>query len=190
MTDRAIDVPSEPPASQPAAPQSPSGVGVFRGPNGIRAGWRALIFLAIVVALVAAVNLVVWLVMHFLLHHTLQTGISSITPSGLSVLEGSIFVLTAVPALIMARIERRKFGELWPPSQIRVPQGLLDRHAGRLSRHQRQLTWNFRAAWISSGRPGDSRQDDRHLHRGVERGLCDGRSWPKNSHSAGIFSSP
>jgi hypothetical protein len=48
----------------------------------------------------------------------LQAGISSITPSGLSVLEGSIFVLTAIPALIMARIEHRKFGGYGLPARF------------------------------------------------------------------------
>src|SRR6266852_6731271 len=67
MSESATGLPPEPSASQAAVPQ-PASANIFRGPNGIRAGWRVLIFLAIVVGLVAAVNLVVWMVMHFLLH--------------------------------------------------------------------------------------------------------------------------
>jgi hypothetical protein len=67
MSDPAINLPLAS-TSEPLTSQPPPANSVFRGPKGIRAGWRALIFLAIVVGLVAAVNLVVFLVLHFLFH--------------------------------------------------------------------------------------------------------------------------
>lgn len=108
MSDQGIVLPPET-STPPPAPNT-----VFRGPNGIRAGWRLLIFLAIV----AGFSVLLGFVVRILRIGQLQTGISSITPSGLSVLEGSIFVLTAVPALIMARIERRKFGGYGLPARF------------------------------------------------------------------------
>ncbi|MFZ0437758.1 MAG: type II CAAX endopeptidase family protein [Candidatus Sulfotelmatobacter sp.] len=108
MSDQGI-VPPPQTSTPPTAPNT-----FFRGPNGIRAGWRLLIFLAIV----AGFSVLLGFVVRILRIGQLQTGISSITPSGLSVLEGSIFVLTAVPALIMARIERRKFGGYGLPARF------------------------------------------------------------------------
>ncbi len=110
--------PAFPPAPQPAAeaiapspaPQPPNTI--FRGPNGIRAGWRVLIFLAIVVAL--AIGLFAGLTL-IARGGRVQVGLSQLSPFGMSVSEGTIFLLTAIPALIMARIERRKFGQYGLP---------------------------------------------------------------------------
>ena len=107
MSDQGIVLPET--STPPPAPNT-----VFRGPNGIRAGWRVLIFLAIMAGFFVLFGFVV----RILRIGQLQAGISSITPSGLSVLEGSIFVLTAIPALIMARIEHRKFGGYGLPARF------------------------------------------------------------------------
>ncbi|HWY22539.1 MAG TPA: type II CAAX endopeptidase family protein [Candidatus Acidoferrum sp.] len=116
MSEPAINLPQEPSVSQPTVPQPPSGTSIFRGPNGIRAGWRVLIFLAIVAGLVAAVNLVVWLVLHFLLHHAPQFGTtSSLSPATAVLSDGAIFVFTGLAALIMSRIEHRKWREYGLP---------------------------------------------------------------------------
>jgi len=89
----------------------------FRGPNGIRAGWRIAIFLAIMAGLVGAVNLVVFLVLHFLLHRGPQRiQVGALTPMTAVLSDGAIFVFTAVAALIMARIEHRKWGEYGLPA--------------------------------------------------------------------------
>jgi hypothetical protein len=116
MSEPEINPPPEPSVSQPTIPQPPSRKSVFRGPNGIRAGWRALIFLAIVAGLVAAVNLVVWLVAHFFLHRSPHFGAtSSLTPALAVLSDGSIFLFTAVAALVMSRIEHRKWGDYGLP---------------------------------------------------------------------------
>lgn len=99
------DVISPAPAPQPPPPNT-----VFRGPNGIRAGWRVLIFLAIAGALLTLVSIVAVLFTHGNLR-----GLSQLTPLGLGLSEGSIFLLTVIPALIMSRIEHRKFGQYGLP---------------------------------------------------------------------------
>jgi hypothetical protein len=75
MSDHSTVLPPEA-IIPPPAPNS-----FFRGPNGIRAGWRVLIFLAIVVGLVAVVNLAVFLVVHFFMHRGLKPfQVASLTP--------------------------------------------------------------------------------------------------------------
>src|SRR5689334_2253785 len=83
---------------------------VFRGPHGIRAGWRALIFLATVGALLTLVSIAVVIVAHGKLG-----ALNQLTPGGLALSEGSIFLLTAIPALIMSLIEHRKFSQYGLP---------------------------------------------------------------------------
>jgi hypothetical protein len=110
MADPTTALPPEPNPSPPA-PHS-----IFRGPNGIRSGWRVLIFFAIVAAQVAVVNLVVALVLHLLglpIHARLT---SSLTPTTAVLSDGAIFVFTAIAAFIMARIEHRKWGEYGLPA--------------------------------------------------------------------------
>jgi membrane protease YdiL (CAAX protease family) len=84
---------------------------VFRGPNGIRAGWRVLIFLAIVAGIVAAVNLALFLVLRFVLHRPPHVAVTNSLSPGTAILsDGAIFIFTGLAALIMARIEHRKWG--------------------------------------------------------------------------------
>ena len=71
------------------------------------------------VGLVAAVNLAVWLVMHFLLHRPLQFGTaSSLSPVAAILSDGSIFVFTGLGALIMSRIEHRKWEQYGLPLRL------------------------------------------------------------------------
>jgi membrane protease YdiL (CAAX protease family) len=90
---------------------------IFRGPNGIRAGWRVLIFLAIVAGMVAAVNLTIFLVLRLLGHHIKPFAVSSLTPMAAVLSDGGILVFTALGALILSRIERRKWGEYGLPAR-------------------------------------------------------------------------
>lgn len=114
MSSPEIPSPTPPPPASPATPTNT----IFRGPNGIRAGWRVLIFLAIVAAIPLTVALVIGVIMGVL--HGARAprpsfGASSTTPFGLSLGEGSILLVTAIAALIMSRIEHRKFGEYGLP---------------------------------------------------------------------------
>jgi len=107
-----------PPTPNEPVPPSPSSAStIFRGPGGIRAGWRVLIFLALIAAEVIVV------VIPFAVIAVLRGGrqprpafaISGITPLALSISEGAIFLFPAIAALIMAWIEHRKFGDYGLP---------------------------------------------------------------------------
>ncbi|MFZ0734316.1 MAG: type II CAAX endopeptidase family protein [Candidatus Sulfotelmatobacter sp.] len=100
-------IPPESPAPQP--PQYSNSI--FRGPNGIRAGWRALIFLAIVAALFAAL----FVGLGIIANGGTRVGMSQLTPVGLGISEGAIFVIFTIAALIMANIEKRKYGQYGLP---------------------------------------------------------------------------
>src|SRR5262245_81844 len=81
---------------------------IFVGPNGIRSGWRVLIFLSIVMALGQGLR---FLVIH-VFHYQEPTGW---VPSEF-ILEGSLFFLSAlVAAGVMARIEKRTFWDYGLP---------------------------------------------------------------------------
>ena len=106
------------PADSLPGPTPPAPNTVFRGPNGIRAGWRVLIFLA----LVAGVTLA--LAVPFAVVIVLKGGgvpdgsgfqASSLTPLGVSLSEGLLFLCPAVAAFIMTLIEHRKFGQYGLP---------------------------------------------------------------------------
>ena len=108
MSDQGI-VPSPETITPPPAPNT-----IFRGPNGIRAGWRALIFLAIVVALFAAL----FVALNLLVRGNVQLDLSQLTPLGLGLTEGALFAFTAIAALVMARIERRPWASYGLPGRL------------------------------------------------------------------------
>ena len=101
------DLPPAPPSIPPVPAHN-----IFRGPNGIRAGWRALIFVAIFVALVVVLSTGIFLFTH---GHA-AFNVSLITPSGIGFGEGSFFVLAVIAALIMSRIEKRSWGKYGLPT--------------------------------------------------------------------------
>lgn len=88
---------------------------MFRGANGLRAGWRVLLFVMIVV------GLFLWLVVavrFFLGGKTHVGGVSQLTPWGLGTSEAAIFIVTSLAALIMSRIEGRNYGEYGLPFRL------------------------------------------------------------------------
>ncbi|HYX67546.1 MAG TPA: hypothetical protein VE825_00315, partial [Terriglobales bacterium] len=80
---------------------------VFVGRGGIRAGWRLLIFFAILFALGAAANLAVRLATR----GRLQPGTQELSPGFLLLGEGSQFALLLLATFLMSRIEKRRLGE-------------------------------------------------------------------------------
>jgi membrane protease YdiL (CAAX protease family) len=108
MPDQEILPTPEPPTLlAPAPPPVPNTI--FRGPNGIRAGWRVLIFLALVVLIGIVFTI------PFVLMRVLSKGGDQ---SLLSITEGALFVIPSIAALIMARIERRKYGQYGLPARF------------------------------------------------------------------------
>lgn len=81
----------------------------FRSPHGIRAGWRALIFLAIVVALRLSLSGIMRLLGHG--QTDAGTPVSMLDPTRVFGADGPRLFVLVVAALIMARIERRKFSQ-------------------------------------------------------------------------------
>ena len=114
------------PAPEPAAtitptpaPQPPNTV--FRGPHGIRAGWRVLIFLALVAAVTVGIGLLFALFRFATKGFAAAQGnihVSGLTPLGLSLTEGALFLVPSIAALIMARIEHRKYGQYGLPARF------------------------------------------------------------------------
>jgi membrane protease YdiL (CAAX protease family) len=109
MSDQGVVLPPVISSPQPPAPNN-----FFRGPNGIRAGWRVLIFVLIVAALFVTLSVVAGL----LARGRVQMNVSQLTPLGLSLTEGSLFFVCSLAALIMARIERRKYGQYGLPGKF------------------------------------------------------------------------
>jgi hypothetical protein len=109
------------PQPQPSAATIPSPLPntIFRGPNGIRAGWRVLIFLALVAAaaLVLALPFVVLRFMRKGAGAHVGIAVSGLTPLGLSISEGAILFCTGIAALIMSWIEHRRFGVYGLPAR-------------------------------------------------------------------------
>lgn len=83
---------------------------VFVGPNGIRAGWRLLIFVAIIAAEVVLL-LGIARVAHLPLHPPGGKGkITAISPGMMVVGEAVMFGLVLLAAFIMSKIEKRRMG--------------------------------------------------------------------------------
>ncbi len=100
----------------PTAPPQPNH-GIFRGPNGIRAGWRALIFIILSIAIGFIV--VSPLILLHLAHHGAgsQNQQFGLKPTDVALGEGLLFFSTAVAAFIMSRIERRRWSQYGIPWQ-------------------------------------------------------------------------
>jgi uncharacterized protein len=105
--------PSPPPAPIPPAASPQRQYTIFRGPNGVRAGWRVLIFLAIVCGLSIGLFLIVAAAAH---GRRRNFELSQLTPAGLGATEGVTFFIIAIATLIMARIEHRRWGQYGLPA--------------------------------------------------------------------------
>ena len=118
MAEAEILPPQPPIVPSPAPAPNPPNT-VFRGPNGIRAGWRVLIFLALVAAatFVLAIPFAVLSLLHRGAAAQNIIDVSSLTPLGTSLTEGALFFCTSIAALLMAQIERRKFGQYGLPGR-------------------------------------------------------------------------
>jgi len=116
MSNPGVALPAETSAPQPSAPNN-----FFRGSSGIRAGWRVLIFFLVLAALVFLVSLP-FAIMARLSGKgggpSIAFGMSELTPLGLGIFEGALFVFTSLAALIMAWIEHRKYGQYGLPGKF------------------------------------------------------------------------
>jgi membrane protease YdiL (CAAX protease family) len=76
---------------------------VFRGPNGIRAGWSVLIFIAIMALCLVAVRLIG----HAILGHRPPPPTGDLSPARMLVQEVILLLVVLIPTWAMSRIERR-----------------------------------------------------------------------------------
>jgi uncharacterized protein len=83
---------------------------VFIGPTGLRAGWRLLIFLAMLVAMGAAVRAII---IHFLIPAGFKH--DEFTPSSIAVPDAFFVFIITVAAWVMSKIEGRKIGQYGLP---------------------------------------------------------------------------
>ncbi|HEY6937694.1 MAG TPA: hypothetical protein VI424_11110, partial [Terriglobales bacterium] len=120
-----MDEAGNPPTSPPspiagsegmAQPQPPAGgEGIFVGPQGLRAGWRFLIYLALGTICFFAFGAVLqWL------FPVRRPGFSAWATLATEV---TMFLAALVPALILGRFERRSLGDYGLPER-----GILGRH--------------------------------------------------------------
>ena len=157
------------------APQPPNTV--FRGPHGIRAGWRVLIFLALVAAVTVGLGILFAIFRFAMRGFAAAQGdlrVSGLTPLGLSVTEGALW--------LSPRLRRSSWrGSSTEVRAIRIasPLGIretfLDWHSGGISVDQRMPVWNFRISRLSPHGLGDPwRAPSCRLH-GLGRDIRTGR---------------
>lgn len=96
-------------AAAPEPPAAPARSRIFYGPHGLRAGWRLLIFLAILAALFSSTALALRFVAH-------RAGPGTgITPGAALLGEGIPFLFVLIASWIMARLERRTIADYGLP---------------------------------------------------------------------------
>jgi uncharacterized protein len=105
-------------ATEPSQPGSHPTSGlklIFVGPNGLRAGWRLLIYVVLVGVLLGGFVLIRNGGFQGLREAQKNAGQITVTPLLMGGSEAIAFVLLCVAALIMAKIEHRKFSEYGLP---------------------------------------------------------------------------
>jgi membrane protease YdiL (CAAX protease family) len=95
-----------------------SGQRMFVGPNGLRVGWRLLIFVALVVFLLASFLLIRNGGLQGLLQAQKHAAEITVTPLLMGGSEAVAFLLLCAAALIMGKIEHRKFSEYGLPLRL------------------------------------------------------------------------
>jgi hypothetical protein len=103
-----ISNPPDPPRPQPATGN------VFVGPNGIRTGWRLLIFLAIFIGLLSSAGFVLSRIPAVRAFWQAQPK-GALTPAGQISSEGLAVLVLLSSAFIMSKIEKRSFGDYGLP---------------------------------------------------------------------------
>jgi len=88
---------------------------IFVGPNGLRAGWRLLIFVVLVVVLLGGFLLIRNGGLQGFLEAQKHAGEITVTPLLMFGSDAIAFLLLCVAALIMGKIEHRKFSEYGLP---------------------------------------------------------------------------
>jgi membrane protease YdiL (CAAX protease family) len=94
---------------------------VFLGPNGIRAGWRLLIFALILAAIAVAIFVIVGAGAYLAGYHGVGAELLSerhsgkVAPAGIAFSEGVVLTASLIAVWIMSRIEHRPMGRFGLP---------------------------------------------------------------------------
>jgi membrane protease YdiL (CAAX protease family) len=91
---------------------------IFFNEHGLRAGWRLLIYLGIILVVFFLINGVLFLI----LGKPGKSQPTELTPFFTILSDGLLFLLTLLAAFIMSRIERRSIGEYGLPLRHQDPQ--------------------------------------------------------------------
>src|SRR5579863_137739 len=110
MTAHNITTPGETVPQRP--PADSTFKRIFIGPHGLRAGWRLLIFVLLMIGISGALGVVIRL---FGGQASFKGNLKQVTPFQLSMLEGVLLFYTAASAWVMSKIEGRKFGQYGLP---------------------------------------------------------------------------
>jgi uncharacterized protein len=104
--------------SQKQSDRTPALKAIFIGPNGIRAGWRLLIFAALVLVLIFGFVVVRNGGLQGFLEAKKHAGDITITPLLMIIGELGAFLAVCAATLIMGKIEHRKFREYGLPLRL------------------------------------------------------------------------
>ena len=107
----------------PTPPVAPERNEILYGPNGLRAGWRALLFMLIVVCIVVLINVIGHYVARKYGHGPVNPAqiTTTLTPGLVAIGELTSLAVILVAALIMGRIERRKLAHYGLPLRTPFP---------------------------------------------------------------------
>jgi len=97
---------------------SPGVKSIFIGPNGIRAGWRLLIFVVLLVAVLGAFVLIHSGGLQGFREARKHAAELTVTPFLMGWVEAMAFLLLCIPTLIMGKIEHRKFSTYGLPLNL------------------------------------------------------------------------
>jgi membrane protease YdiL (CAAX protease family) len=108
----------------PTPPIEPARNEILYGPNGLRAGWRALLFMLIVVSIVVLINVVGHYLTRKYGHSPVNPGqiaTATLAPGLIAIGELTSLAVILVASLIMGRIERRKLAHYGLPLRTPFP---------------------------------------------------------------------
>jgi membrane protease YdiL (CAAX protease family) len=99
----------------PAPPPASTLRTIFLGPNGLRAGWRLLVFFCLVAAMSAGLNFVLHHIPSFVAWNKAQAAAPEAGPPYMLATEGLNLALLLLCAFVMSLIEKRTFADYYLP---------------------------------------------------------------------------
>ena len=161
--------------------KSSSARGIFIGPNGLRAGWRLLVFSALFGGLFASATLIRFGGLQGVRDAKRNLGQTIHTPFFMSKSEAIALLLLCLATLVMGKIERSQIQRIRFALESGPAKGLLDRFFDRLSGDQRHAAHDVPAPRIPHYRLRSPRDGNFPSVVGVGNRVPHGRIVSKNS---------